>query len=50
MAPTTAHADDSGPFGRNVLWHALKRRAELRSKPQRSRGHGKHQAAKTSQG
>jgi len=27
------------------LWHALKRRAELRSKTQRSRGHGKHQVA-----
>jgi addiction module HigA family antidote len=27
------------------LWHALRRRAEARAKPQRAWGHGKHQAA-----
>ena len=27
------------------LWHALRKRAESREKPQRPRGHGKHGAA-----
>jgi plasmid maintenance system antidote protein VapI len=29
----------------NDLWHALRKRAEARAKPHRSKGHGKHQAA-----